>query len=106
MFKVYGSQMCPDCINLKGNFDAYKIEYEFIDINDNLRNLKEFLILRDSLPVFDRLKKINDIGIPAIVKEDGEVFVNWEEYLMNKGLKVKEYYQGNLSCSLDHKGGC
>ena len=81
MLKIYGSKMCPDCVACKANFDYYHIDYEFIDINKDLRNLKEFLILRDTLPVFDRLKKIHDIGLPAIMKEDGSVFTDWESYL-------------------------
>ena len=50
MFKIYGSAKCPDCINCKANFDEYKIEYEFIEILDNLQNLKRFLHYRDNPP--------------------------------------------------------
>lgn len=102
MLKIYGSKMCPDCQACKTNFDYYGIDYEFIDINKELKNLKEFLILRDSNPIFDRLKKIHDIGLPAIVKENGEVFTDWETYLSQQG---KDIIETNLpSCSLDHKG--
>ncbi|MBQ4289523.1 MAG: glutaredoxin [Clostridia bacterium] len=106
MFKIYGSKMCPDCINVKYNFDKYGIEYEFIDINESLRNLKVFLDYRDKLPVFDHCKEIGDIGLPALVKEDGEVFLSWEKYLEEKGLEV--VYPGENSageaCSIDRKG--
>ena len=82
MFKIYGSAKCPDCINCKANFDEYKIEYEFIEILDNLQNLKRFLHYRDNNPkIFDRLIKIGDIGVPAIVDEDDNVFTDWEAYL-------------------------
>ena len=73
--------MCPDCRECKVNFDANNVCYEFIDINENLRNLKDFLSLRDSLPVFDHCKEINDIGLPAIVREDGSMFLDEEGYL-------------------------
>ena len=79
MLKIYGSEMCPDCVACKKNFDFYHIEYEFIDINKTLRNLKDFLKLRDALPVFDHCKEIGDIGLPALVKEDGTVFLSWEK---------------------------
>ena len=60
MLKVYGSTMCPDCRACKANFEANGIEFEFIDINENLHNLAEFLKLRDSEPVFDKWKKVGD----------------------------------------------
>ncbi len=103
MLKIYGSEMCPDCVACKYNFDKYKIEYEFLDINKNLRILKEFLKLRDSLHVFDRLKAIGDIGLPAIVKEDGEVFTDWETYMKKLGYEVIDL-TSMPSCSIDHKG--
>ena len=46
MLTVYGSAMCPDCRECKANFEANGIEFEFIDINESLKNLKEFLKLR------------------------------------------------------------
>ena len=104
MLKIYGSKMCPDCVACKANFDYYHIDYEFIDINKDLRNLKEFLILRDTLPVFDRLKKIHDIGLPAIVKEDGSVFTDWESYLEEQDKEIINVNPKKLACSIDHKG--
>ena len=102
MFKIYGSKMCPDCINCKANFDYYQIKYEFLDINKDLKTLRDFLILRDTLDVFTRLKKIHDIGLPAIVDEDGSVFTDWEGYLESQNKKVINVT--NTTCSLDHKG--
>jgi glutaredoxin-related protein len=104
MLKVYGSPMCPDCRNCKINFDKYGVEYEYIDINASLKNLKEFLILRDREECFVRLKKIHDIGIPAIM--DGHrVFTAWETYLKELGHTDLEYekYEGQ-ACSIDGKG--
>ena len=102
MLTVYGSPMCPDCRECKTNFDANKVEYEFIDINESLGNLSAFLKLRDSLPVFDHCKEINDIGIPALVREDGSVFLDWEGYLKEQGLPV--VYKEGAACSIDGKG--
>lgn len=44
--------------------------------------------MRDENPVFDRLKVIHDIGFPAIVKEDGTVFTDWETYLKEQGKEI------------------
>ena len=103
MLKIYGSEMCPDCIQCKKNFDIYNVEYEFIDINKSLHNLKVFLDYRDHNPIFDRLKAIGDIGLPAIVKQDGEVFTDWETYLRNQG-KEPVYEDLGESCSINGKG--
>ena len=72
MIKVYGSNMCHDCRELKQNFDAYEIRYQFIDINDNLRNLSRFMRLRDTREVFAQCREIGDIGVPAMVLDNGE----------------------------------
>ena len=103
MLKIYGSPMCPDCRECKENFDANGVEYTMIDINESLRNLKEFLALRDSLPVFDHCKEIGDIGLPALVREDGTVFLDWQGYLIENDLPIV-YKESGPVCSLDGKG--
>ena len=103
MFKIYGSEMCPDCIACKKNFDLYNVEYQFIDINKSLRDLKVFLDMRDHNPIFDRLKAIGDIGLPAIVSEDGTVFTDWETYLKENGHNPV-YEDNGPSCSITGKG--
>ncbi|MBR3227649.1 MAG: glutaredoxin [Erysipelotrichaceae bacterium] len=102
MLKIYGSVMCPDCIACKKNFDHYGIAYEFVDINLSLRDLKDFLKMRDTDPIFDHCKEIGDIGLPALVKEDGTVSLDWEGYLKENGLEpVADEVQ---ACSIDRKG--
>ena len=90
-------------MELKRNFDYYGIPYEFLDINADLRTMKEFLALRDSLPVFDHCKEVHDIGLPAIVLDDSSVILDYEDYLKKNGyspLKKKAF----MTCSLDGKG--
>ncbi len=103
MIRIYGSPMCPDCRDCKKNFDRFGIEYEFLDINKDLHTLRDFLILRDTDPVFDRLKKIHDIGLPACVLEDGTVFTDWETYLKDKGF-TPVLEETAPSCSITGKG--
>ena len=106
MLIIYGSILCPDCRNCKINFDKYKIEYVEKDILSSLKYLKEFLNYRDNNPdVFDRLKRIHDIGIPCIVDDKtNECFTDWESYLNKLGYFDLEYETNAKSCSLDHKG--
>lgn len=89
MLKFYGSHLCPYCREGRANFDAHGIAYEYFDINESLKNLAEFLEMRDTLPVFAALRAEGDIiALPAIVKEDGTVFADWEAYLQELGLPV------------------
>ena len=68
---VYGTHTCPDCSfiedQIKDN-DGVRV----VDIGLHVKNLKEFMSLRDSDPVFDSVKN-KGIGIPAFVHEDGTV---------------------------------
>ena len=56
MIKIYGMPTCPDCTyveeQIKGN-DRYQV----IDIGAHVKNLKEFLRLRDSSPAFDGARR-------------------------------------------------
>ena len=105
MLKLYGTPACPYCKDCKENFDRVGIEYEYIDIMGELRNLGEFLALRDKNPVFDHSKEIEDIGVPALMKEDGTVFLDWEGYMKDLGYEPEYHYINEVpSCSLDGKG--
>lgn len=81
MLKIYGSMMCPDCVQIKEDLNKAGVEYEFKDFADSLLHLKEFLSLRDSEPVFTQVKTDGKIGIPCIVREDGSVTLSWEEFM-------------------------
>ena len=81
MLKIYGSMLCGDCVQCRKELDASGIAYEFYEFGDNLANLKAFLSLRDSLPLFDDVKKQGSIGIPCMIREDGSVTLDWTEYV-------------------------
>ena len=69
--KVYGSQICVDCRNYKAVQKKRGFEAEFIEITENTENLKEFLQIRDTNPIFEPVKEHSGIGIPFFVNEDG-----------------------------------
>ena len=98
MIKIYGMQTCPDCTYLdnqvKGNNN-----YEVIDIGLHVKDLKDFLKLRDSNKAFDEAKRIGAVGIPCFVLEDGTVTLVPEE----AGLVSRPLNEG-ASCSLDGTG--
>ena len=78
MIRIYGMHTCPDCACIEEqvrNNDGYEI----IDIGEHVRNLKAFLRLRDSSPVFDEARRNGSIGIPCFVLEDGRITLSPEE---------------------------
>ena len=81
MLKIYGSLLCPDCVQCKADLADAKVEFEYLDFSDDLANLKEFLKLRDTLPVFEAARREGKIGIPCIVRADGSVTLDWEEFM-------------------------
>ena len=98
MIKIYGMSTCPDCTfveeQIKGND-----RYEVIDIGQHVRNLKEFLRLRDNSPVFDEAKRQGAAGIPCFVLEDGTITLSPEE----AGLRSRDAAEG-ASCYIDGSG--
>lgn len=81
MLKIYGSMLCPDCVDCRRDLDSACVTYEYLDISESLPNLKAFLKLRDTHPSFDGLRGEERIGIPCLVSEDGSVSLDWSEYV-------------------------
>ena len=81
MLKIYGSMLCPDCVQCRSDLDRAGVEYEYLDFGDSLMNLKEFLKIRDNSPSFDAAREAGSIGIPCIVDGEGNISLDWEQYL-------------------------
>lgn len=81
MLTIYGSMLCPDCVECRADLDKAGVEYEYLDFSENLRNLKEFLKIRDDSAVFDEVREKGSIGIPCIVEEEGTICLDWEKYM-------------------------
>ena len=77
MLKIYGSRLCPDCVQCLADMDRAGIAYEYRDFGEDLLALKEFLTIRDSDPQFAEIKANGKVGIPCIVHEDGSVRLDW-----------------------------
>ncbi len=57
MIKMYVMHTCPDCEYVEKQVEGNP-NFEVIDIGKHVRNLKQFLDLRDSHPAFDQAKAI------------------------------------------------
>lgn len=68
---VYGSMLCIDCSEMTQRFGSLGVDYEFIDINDSMANLKAFLAFRDTSDVFAEVRAEHWVGIPYFVFSDG-----------------------------------
>ena len=80
MFKVYGSMLCPDCVRCREELDAAGVEYQYFDFGEDLKNLKEFLKLRDADPIYVPVREAGSIGIPTVILPDGTVTLSWEQF--------------------------
>ena len=67
---------CPYCDYIYEQIKGREDEFEYINTGENIRNLGTFIRLRDNEPVFDHLKAVGDVGVPAFVFEDGRVSVD------------------------------
>lgn len=81
MLKIYGSMLCPDCVQCCSDLDRAGVAYTFFDFADGLANLKEFLTIRDRNPLFGEARANGKIGIPCIVDEQGNVSLSWDGYV-------------------------
>lgn len=69
---LYYSSLCPDTIPFKKAMSELEIGAREVNITESMRNLKEFLFIRDTEEVFMPRKEKGMIGIPCLVTEDGE----------------------------------
>lgn len=81
MLKIYGSMLCPDCVQCCEELKNAGVAYEFYDFSDSLLYLKEFLAIRDNSELFDNARKEGRIGIPCIVEETGTISLDWPHYV-------------------------
>ena len=104
MLKVYGSPLCPDCTACKAAFDANGIVYDFVDVTGSMHNLKEFLKCRDTNEVFTDARQNGYVGIPALIREDGSITLEWEAYLKENGLSADAAIPVGKACRIDGSG--
>ena len=81
---VYGSDLCPDCVEAHRLLNEANITYEYRDFNADLRALKEFLALRDDpehSALFDPVRANGGIGIPCFLIPDVEITLDIQRVL-------------------------
>ena len=77
---VIGSHLCPDTLYALNRLVEAKADIDF-NLSASLSDLKAYLALRESSPVFDGPKARGSLGIPCFVLEDGTVTLELEKVL-------------------------
>lgn len=106
MMKVYGADICIDCRNYKAIQESRGFEAEYVDITESTLNLREFLEIRDSDPMFEPVKEHHGIGIPLFVREDGVKTFDIDEafsWIGQSPVKEEEIIEKRMSCGIN---GC
>ena len=96
LVKVFVMETCPDCTQVKAQLRDNP-QFQLIDIGEHVRNLKEFIRLRDQSPAFDAAKAKGALGIPCFLLPDGSVRFSMDE------VEIAAAPPG-ASCSLDGTG--
>ena len=78
---VIGSRLCSDTLYALDKLEEARADCTFRDITASLEDLKAYLALRDSNPLYEAVKENGSIGIPAFVLEDGTVTLDLADVL-------------------------
>lgn len=98
-------QTCPDCTAVKAQAKD-NAHFQVIDIGEHVRNLKQFLSIRDTHPAFDTIRGKGSVGIPCFIMEDGSVYFSAEDagISFTKAQATEESILDGTACSLDGTG--
>ena len=69
--KVYGSNVCPGTMRFISILTSHGVMPDFVNVTGSIGLLKEFLLIRDTDPVFDSVRGTGRIGFPLVRLEDG-----------------------------------
>ena len=92
MIKVYGSNTCPGTLNLLRVLTQNGIMPEFVNVTGSVTLLKEFIMLRDTLPMYDAIRGTGRIGFPLIMLEDGSYTLDANSVLEKFGINERINY--------------
>jgi len=71
---LYFSSLCPDTVPFKAAMERLGVTAREVDITASMRNLKEFLRLRDTEEVFTPRKEQGMVGVPCLVAGGEYIF--------------------------------
>ena len=78
---VVGSHLCPDTLYALNKLTEAGIEMDFKNLSASLPDLKVYLGLRDTEPMYEKVKAGGGIGIPCFILEDGTKTMDLKDLL-------------------------
>ena len=75
MIKIYSTPACPYCVTLKEFFKERGIEFEDVNVAEDLKAQEEMI------------KKSGQMGVP-VVEINGEIIVGFDREKISKLLKI------------------
>lgn len=78
---VIGSHLCPDTLYALNRLAAVKAEITFKNLSASLPDLKAYLELRETNPLYAPVRESGGIGIPCFVLEDGSATLDLDKAL-------------------------
>ena len=76
---LYYAQSCPDTAPFKEKLAELEIGYEEVEILSSLKNLKQFLYVRDTYKAFEGIQGCMQIGIPCLVINEEDCVLNIDD---------------------------
>lgn len=78
-YTLFYSDKCPDTPAFVEVLQNKKLDYQEINITDSMPNLKQFLALRDKDEAFIASKAAGNVGVPALVSDNGQIILSLTE---------------------------
>lgn len=78
----YGSKHWPGCGPVKEFLDKINVEYTYIDITDSMKNLKDFIKIRDTHDAYKGIRGRAMVGIPMVKIGEEVILGPTEERLL------------------------
>lgn len=78
---VVGSHLCPDTLYALNKLTEAGIEMDFKNLSASLPDRKVYLGLRDTEPMYEKVKAGGGIGIPCFILEDGTKTMDLKDVL-------------------------
>ncbi|WP_410679832.1 hypothetical protein ACIRXL_02840 [Avibacterium paragallinarum] len=75
---LFFAETCPDTAPFVARLQELGVQYEPVEIQSSLGNLKRFLVLRDSRAEFEAVKARGAIGVPALLLDNDNVVLDVE----------------------------
>lgn len=75
--RVFSTSACPYCVTLKEYLKQHNLEFEDIDVSEDLKAQKEMI------------EKSGQMGVP-VVEIDGQIIIGFDREKISKILNIKD----------------